>query len=172
MAPSVIDATYQQSSTEERRVSIKESKPSRISSNPTVYNDYYQKFASQGLPTSTEAWIDRARQVAGILAQDATARDIANKSPLAEITLLKQSGLLKLLGPREYGGGGQTWETGYKAIREVAKGDGSIGMLLGYHLLWSTTADVVGTPDQAATVHKLILENNYFVGGQSLVPKH
>jgi alkylation response protein AidB-like acyl-CoA dehydrogenase len=38
-------------------------------------------------------------------------------------------------------------------------------MLLGYHLLWSTTANVVGTPEQADRTHQLIITNNYFVGG-------
>lgn len=38
-------------------------------------------------------------------------------------------------------------------------------MLLGYHLLWSTTADVVGSAEQADRTQKLILENNYFIGG-------
>lgn len=41
----------------------------------------------------------------------------------------------------------------------------SIGMLLGYHLLWSTTASIVGTPEQAERFQKLIIENNYFIGG-------
>jgi alkylation response protein AidB-like acyl-CoA dehydrogenase len=38
-------------------------------------------------------------------------------------------------------------------------------MLLGYHLLWSTTVNVVGTPDQAEKWHEKIITNNYFVGG-------
>jgi alkylation response protein AidB-like acyl-CoA dehydrogenase len=38
-------------------------------------------------------------------------------------------------------------------------------MLLGYHLLWSTTANVVGTPEQAERLQELIISNNYFVGG-------
>ena len=38
-------------------------------------------------------------------------------------------------------------------------------MLLGYHLLWSTTANVVGNPEQAERFQKLIIENNYFIGG-------
>ena len=38
-------------------------------------------------------------------------------------------------------------------------------MLLGYHLLWTTTANVVGTPEQADTWQEKILTNNYFVGG-------
>lgn len=38
-------------------------------------------------------------------------------------------------------------------------------MLLGYHLLWSTTANVVGSLEQADRFQKLILSNNYFIGG-------
>jgi alkylation response protein AidB-like acyl-CoA dehydrogenase len=51
-------------------------------------------------------------------------RDKENKSPKAEIALLKHSGLLKALGPKKYGGGEQPWAVGYKLIREVAKVDG------------------------------------------------
>jgi len=80
---------------------------------------------------------------------------------------LRSAGLLKLLGPKAIGGGGQPWDVGYKVIREVAKGDGSLGMLLGYRLLWSTTAKVVGTEWQKERIQKLIIENKYFVGGVS-----
>jgi hypothetical protein len=38
-------------------------------------------------------------------------------------------------------------------------------MLLGYHLLWTTTANVVGTPEQADRWQEKIVTNNYFVGG-------
>lgn len=38
-------------------------------------------------------------------------------------------------------------------------------MLLGYHLLWSTTANIVGSPEQADRIQKLVIENNYFIGG-------
>lgn len=38
-------------------------------------------------------------------------------------------------------------------------------MLLGYHLLWSTTANVVGTAEQIERAQQLIISNNYFVGG-------
>lgn len=79
---------------------------------------------------------------------------------------------------------------GYKAIRKVAEADGyvptlppssllpfpislrhkthtlsSIGMLLGYHLLWSTTASVVGTPSQAQRLSSHITRHNHFIGG-------
>ena len=122
-------------------------------------------FERQRLPTNQQGWVNRAREVAEILATDAPKRDLENKSPRGEIALLKAAGLLKVLGPKQYGGGGESWETGYKLIREVAKGDGSIGMLLGYHLLWSTTANVVGTEDQADAIQQVIIENNWFIGG-------
>lgn len=134
-------------------------------SDPSVYDVHHQEFLSDGLPKDAEGWLERARRISKILAEDAAARDIDNKSPRAEVSLLKSAGLLKVLGPTFFGGGGQTWEVGYKVIREVAKGDGSIGMLLGYHLLWSTTANVVGTDEQKERVQRLIIENNYFVGG-------
>ena len=132
---------------------------------PSSYSTSLTKFTRDRFPSNQEAWIKRAREVAEILALDAPKRDIENKSPVAEIALLKASGLLKLLGPKKYGGGGESWETGYKVIREVARGDGSIGMLLGYHLLWSTTANVVGTEEQADAIQQVIIENNFFVGG-------
>lgn len=38
-------------------------------------------------------------------------------------------------------------------------------MLLGYHLLWATSANFFGSPEQADRVQKDIITNNYFVGG-------
>lgn len=89
---------------------------------PAIYAQYESKWSS--LPDTDETWLNRAREVAEVLSQDAAARDQENKSPRAEIALLKHSGLLKLLGPKKYGGGEQPWSVGYKAIREVAKADG------------------------------------------------
>lgn len=137
------------------------SKPLREYTDPRVYDAHHKQFGSAGLPDGQAEWIERARQVAEILTQDVAQRDIENKSPRAEVSLLKSAGLLKVLGPKKYGGGGEAWDTAYKLIREVAKGDGSLGMLLGYHLLWSTTANVVGTAEQAENVQQVITENNY-----------
>jgi alkylation response protein AidB-like acyl-CoA dehydrogenase len=141
------------------------SKILREFTDPTIYNDHHARFEQEGLPRSQSEWIGRTREVAEILALDAPKRDIENKSPRAEIALLKSAGLTKVLGPTKYGGGGENWETGYKLIREVAKADGSIGMLLGYHLLWSTTANVVGTDEQQDSIQEAINTHNYFIGG-------
>ncbi|KPI40678.1 Dibenzothiophene desulfurization enzyme C [Cyphellophora attinorum] len=128
-------------------------------------DDHGSEFRRAGLPQNPDGWITRAREVAAILSRDATQRDVENRSPVEEIQLLKAAGLTRALGPKQYGGGGQPWSVGYKLIREVAKGDGSLGMLLGYHLLWSTTANVVGTDEQKHRIQKLILDNDWFVGG-------
>ncbi|KAL8719398.1 MAG: hypothetical protein Q9225_003603 [Loekoesia sp. 1 TL-2023] len=132
---------------------------------PVVYQVHHDRFAGSPLPSTPKEWIERAADVARILAEDAYPREKERKSPVAEVALLKSSGLLKILGPTIYGGGDAGWAVAYKVIREVAKGDGSLGMLLGYHLLWSWTSAVVGTDEQNDRTQKLIIENNYFVGG-------
>ncbi|SDG62048.1 acyl-CoA dehydrogenase family protein [Pseudonocardia oroxyli] len=116
-------------------------------------------------PTTPDEWLDRAREVRGILAEDAADRDRAGQTPYDEVALLKDSGLVTLLGPTEHGGGGQEWPLAYRVIREVAAGDGSIGQLLGYHLLWFWAARLVGTPEQIAAVEAEATRNRWFFGG-------
>jgi alkylation response protein AidB-like acyl-CoA dehydrogenase len=89
---------------------------------PEVYSEYEKKWSIA--PHDELGWIQRAHEVADVLAVDAVQRDQENKSPRAEVALLKHSGLLKVLGPRKYGGGEQPWSVGYKAIRKVAEADG------------------------------------------------
>lgn len=103
--------------------------------NPSVYNAHHERFTSQGLPKDAAGWIRRAQDVARILSEDAAQRDIDNKSPFAEVSLLKSAGLLKVLGPPPFGGG-QSWEVGCRIIRETAKGD---GYLITLHVHWCYT---------------------------------
>lgn len=91
---------------------------------PAVYDAHHQAWATSALPQNEAEWVERAAQVARILAEDVTLRDREQKIPVAEVSLLKSSGLLKVLGPAKYGGGEQGWDVAYKTIREVAKGDG------------------------------------------------
>ncbi|NUV71644.1 monooxygenase [Streptomyces sp. CAI-121] len=116
-------------------------------------------------PAGPDAWIERAAEVAAILATDAAARDRAGATPYTEIQLLKDSGLVTLLGPAEHGGGGQDWTTAYRVIREVAKADGSIGQLLGYHYLWNWAARLVGTREQWEHVEAEAVRHTWFFGG-------
>jgi hypothetical protein len=105
---------------------------------PATYSEYEQKWPS--VPVDEAGWLQRAQEIADILAVDAVLRDQENKSPRAEISLLKYAGLLKVLGPKQYGGGAQPWsvgkrlatfirniqtdiDQGYKVIRKVAEAD-------------------------------------------------
>jgi alkylation response protein AidB-like acyl-CoA dehydrogenase len=78
-------------------------------------------------------WKGVARSVADALAVDAPVRDKANRDPFAEVALLRESGLLNLLVPAEFGGAGGHWESAFAAVRIVASADGSIAQLLAYH---------------------------------------
>jgi alkylation response protein AidB-like acyl-CoA dehydrogenase len=89
---------------------------------PSVYAEYEKKWSS--VPADEASWLQRAQEVADVLAADAGLRDRENKSPRAEVALLKHGGLLKVLGPKKYGGGGQPWSVGYKLIRKIAEADG------------------------------------------------
>ncbi|MFE6525250.1 acyl-CoA dehydrogenase family protein [Streptomyces sp. NPDC057794] len=117
------------------------------------------------LPQDAEGWIARASEVAAVLATDAAARDKAGATPHEEVRLLKDSGLVTLLGPVEHGGGGQNWPTAYRVVREVAKADGSIGQLLGYHYLWNWAARLVGTREQWEHVEAEAARHRWFFGG-------
>lgn len=123
------------------------------------------RWASLPRPATPEGWLLRAEEVSDILAADAVERDVASQTPHAEVKLLKDSGLVTVLGPLEHGGGGQSWETTYKIIRTIARGDGSIGQLLGYHYLWAWAARLVATDEQITDVERLYTEKNFLFGG-------
>jgi alkylation response protein AidB-like acyl-CoA dehydrogenase len=91
-------------------------------------------------------WIARARDVAAKLAVDAVERDKANAEPLAEAQLLRDAELPGLLVPQEYGGAGQTWRTALGVVREIAKTDGSIAQLIGYHYVNQSNLWLAGRP--------------------------
>ncbi|GAA4374394.1 monooxygenase [Paeniglutamicibacter cryotolerans] len=121
-------------------------------------------FSGLTQPANAAAWLDRAREVAAVLAIDAVARDRAGVLPTAEVQLLKDSRLTVLLGPAEHGGGAQRWETAFQVIRIVSAADGSIGQLLGYHLFWAWAARLIGTDAQIAAVEQLYTSQNLFFG--------
>lgn len=72
---------------------------------------------------------------------------------------------MTLLGPVEAGGAGETWSTAYRVIRAVARGDGSLGQLLGYHYLWFWTIYLLATPDQVTRLFHKYTASKAFFGG-------
>ncbi|MCL3860270.1 acyl-CoA dehydrogenase family protein [Actinotalea sp. K2] len=122
-------------------------------------------WADRERPATPQQWIRRAEEVAAILAVDAVQRDRELLTPYDEVGLLKQSGLVTLLGPAPQGGAGQSWATAYQVIRRVAAGDGSIGQLLGYHYLWSQLPAFYGTLGQAEQIIATSTREGWFFGG-------
>jgi alkylation response protein AidB-like acyl-CoA dehydrogenase len=119
----------------------------------------------QAAPRDAAAWIARARQVAEVLAVDAAARDRAGTAPHEQVAILKDAGLVTVLGRPEHGGGGQSWATALRLIREVSTADGSVGQLLGYHYLWAWAVRFFGTPEQIDEVAERYTRDRLFFGG-------
>jgi alkylation response protein AidB-like acyl-CoA dehydrogenase len=119
---------------------------------------------AQEIKQETKDYIALATSLAQEFAKTAVERDVKGGSPTNELALLRKSGLLKLLIPKEYGGFGQTWVVALKVIREIAKVDGSLGQLLGYHYVNSTLPEFNGTSEQKARFYRETTRNNWFWG--------
>ncbi|TCU33564.1 acyl-CoA dehydrogenase family protein [Rhizobium azibense] len=91
-----------------------------------------------------------AAHIAAGLAKRGADLDREGKPPFEEIASLKTTGLLNALHPPQIGGGGLDWVDGLRLVRILARGESSIGQLLGYHYVNSQyiywAAD---DPDQA-----------------------
>ena len=80
-----------------------------------------------------EKWLAVARQVSSEFAETAVEGYRTRRRPTAEIARLKESGLSTLLIPEALGGGGGDWRLVVEVIREIAAGNGSLGVLLTHH---------------------------------------
>ncbi|GAA4822959.1 acyl-CoA dehydrogenase family protein [Streptomyces ziwulingensis] len=110
-------------------------------------------------------WLRRAEAVAGHLAPGAGRRDREGTAPVAEIRLLKEAGLVTLLGPVEYGGGGQDWPLAYRVVRTVAAADASIGTLLAHHYVWLWIAEFIGTDEKIQHIGEVATRARWFFSG-------
>ncbi|MDZ8055445.1 MAG: acyl-CoA dehydrogenase family protein [Aulosira sp. ZfuVER01] len=107
-------------------------------------------------------WINVATSLSTELAATAVERDNKAGLPDVEIQRLRETGLLSLVVPKEYGGIGATWAEALKIVQELSKADGSIGQLYGNHLNLTTLAHVSGTPEQKERYYRETAEKNLF----------
>ncbi|MBV9388918.1 MAG: acyl-CoA dehydrogenase family protein [Chroococcidiopsidaceae cyanobacterium CP_BM_ER_R8_30] len=105
-----------------------------------------------------------AASLAEEFAKTAIERDAKGGSPTKELHLLRESGLLKLHIPKEYGGLGGDWMTALKVVQEIAKADGSLGQLLGYHYVNSVTPQLFGTAAQKHKFYTDLAKSNWYFG--------
>jgi alkylation response protein AidB-like acyl-CoA dehydrogenase len=85
--------------------------------------------------TTREGLFARAEEISADLLRRAADLDREGRPPLGEIVKLKNAGLLNALHATEIGGGGLDWVDGLRLVRILARGESSIGQLLGYHFV-------------------------------------
>lgn len=118
----------------------------------------------QLLPIAQTApdYLALAADLAQEFARTAVERDAQGGTPKAERDRIRQSGLLKLIIPAEYGGLGQSWQTAMRITREFAKVDSSIAHVFSYHHLGVVAPHIFGSPEQKSRYYKQTVENNWF----------
>ncbi|GEO26516.1 FMNH2-dependent monooxygenase [Alicyclobacillus acidoterrestris] len=95
---------------------------------------------------------------------DAVERDKQGGTPKQQRDWIRESGLLKLLIPTEYGGDGMPWSAVLRVIREFARTDAALGHLYGYHFLSLSAVHLAGTPDQKRHYYEETAKHHYFWG--------
>jgi alkylation response protein AidB-like acyl-CoA dehydrogenase len=105
-----------------------------------------------------------AQQVAERLATTAVERDRRGGTAKEERDLLRQSGLLGLSIPRQYGGWGASWAEVMAAVRTIARVDGSLAHVFGFHHLLLATARLFGQPEQWEPLFEGTLQHTWFWG--------
>lgn len=110
----------------------------------------------------SEDYIVLAKSLAEEFAQSAIARDAKGGTPKQERDRLRESNLLKLIIPKEYGGLGQTWIVTLKVTREFAKVDSSIAHIFSYHHLGVVVPHIFGSVEQKQRYYSETIRNNWF----------
>ncbi|MDR3529239.1 MAG: acyl-CoA dehydrogenase family protein [Rhodopila sp.] len=113
---------------------------------------------------SAAPYLTKAAELRAIFAKDAVERDKQGGRPLEQLRLLKQSHLLSVNLPVQYGGAGQPWSTVFRIVREFAKADGALGHLFGYHTLALNNVALRGNADDTARLYHASARNDWFWG--------
>jgi alkylation response protein AidB-like acyl-CoA dehydrogenase len=112
-------------------------------------------------------YIEKAKSLAKYFAEDSAERDQLGGTPKKQKDKIRESGLLNLLIPREYGGEGQQWSTALKIVREFSKTDAALGHLYGYHSIFVSDLQIKGTLEQQAYFYPQSVRQNAFWGNSS-----
>ncbi|RZG75893.1 monooxygenase [Acinetobacter wuhouensis] len=108
--------------------------------------------------------LDVAQRLAEQFAETAAERDKTGGNPKHERDLIRQSGLLGLSIPAQYGGQGADWKTIFQTIRTIAQVDSSLAHVYGFHHLLIATVQLFSQPEQYAKWFEGTAKNNLFWG--------
>lgn len=98
------------------------------------------------------------------LAATAVERDKAGGHPAVERELIRDSGLLALAIPQQYGGLGQDWRTILSVVRRVAAVDSSLAHLFAFQHLQVASILFFGSPRQHQELLTNTVEQRWFWG--------
>lgn len=105
-----------------------------------------------------------AEKLAEQFKQTAVVRDKIGGNAKKERDLIRESGLLKLLIPTEYGGLGGNWHDVFQVVRTIARADSSLAHVLGYHFINLVTPHLCGSQEQKEFYYRETAKHNYFWG--------
>jgi alkylation response protein AidB-like acyl-CoA dehydrogenase len=103
-----------------------------------------------------------ATALANEFAETAVERDAKGGTPQYERDKLRESGLLHLIIPKEFGGIGESWTTTLKIVRDFAKVDSSIAHIFSYHHLGVVAPHVFGNSEQKERYYTQTVKNKWF----------
>ncbi|EKN64008.1 acyl-CoA dehydrogenase family protein [Schinkia azotoformans] len=105
-----------------------------------------------------------AENLAIIFYENAADRDLKGGNPKLERDLIRESGLLKVLIPKQFGGWGESWTDVVQIVRLFAKYDSSLAHVYGYHFVNLITAHLWGNKEQQEFYFSETAEKNLFWG--------
>ncbi|USW03021.1 acyl-CoA dehydrogenase family protein [Pseudomonas pergaminensis] len=108
--------------------------------------------------------LQTAKLLAAEFALTAVERDERGGTPKAERDALRQSGLLAMSIPTQYGGLGARWSDTLGIVREFAKVDSSIAHVFGFHHLMLATVRLFSRQDQWQPWFEQTARKNWFWG--------
>ena len=108
--------------------------------------------------------IDIAQALAKQFSTTAAQRDKQGGNPKNERDLIRQSGLLSLSIPEQFGGRGADWKTIFKTIQTIAQVDSSLAHVYGFHHLLIATVQLFAQPEQYGKWFEQTAKNNLFWG--------
>lgn len=103
-------------------------------------------------------------KVAAELAATAVARDKQGGTALLQRQLLRDSGLLTLAVPQEFGGQGWSWPDIYPVIRRLTEADSSLGHLFAFQHLQVASVLLYGSAEQKRELLTQTVQKKWFWG--------
>lgn len=124
-------------------------------------------FAAHLFPVDFGSRTAKVERLARRLAASAVERDRAGGSAPAERELLRDSGLLSLAVPQQYGGQGLVWPEIYRIVRYLAAVDSSLAHLFAFQHLQVATILLFGSPEQQRHWLTRTVQQRWFWGNAS-----